>query len=64
MASDNIELLPQRGIQGVDIIVFPEYGLTGTGLSDLPFSKFQEYCQVIHEPDYSKEKTEMVSEIS
>ena len=36
--------------QAVDIIVFPEYGLTGTGLDQLPLEEFETYCQTIPEP--------------
>ena len=31
----------------MDIIVFPEYGITGTNMGGLPLSQFQEYCQTI-----------------
>ena len=58
--ANNIQLLSHR-TQGVDIIIFPEYGLTGTGLSELPYAEFQEYCQIIHQPDYNKDISEMVS---
>jgi hypothetical protein len=37
-------------MQGADIVVFPEYGVTGPGMFSLPLAKFEAYCQTIPEP--------------
>jgi hypothetical protein len=62
MPFPKLKALVNYFFQDCDIIVFPEYGLTGSGMSNLPLEEFEEYCQTIPSEDFDVKNVEdMVS---